>query len=232
MKPMKSWQSILINGCITVVAVFVAIGIFVPDAPPGPAEEIWQSLDVQVKGIQLKLAAIENAVLKLKELKPLTPPPGEPATNLGTLNKLDQKLDMVLGRLSVIENMSTQPQAPPSFGGSQGPPVIPRQLPPAFSEKGQGPVSWIDSLPDDKKLEVEIIFEEHLQRMRNNLPPPDPDGNLPDRETISNVMKEGELLLKQNLKTILSEEEFQQFLDSHPEHKIEFPNLPAAQGDR
>ncbi len=65
--------------------------------------------------------------------------------------------------------------------------------------------------------------------MRENLPPPNPDGSLPDHQTILEIMKESDLQLKQELKTILTEEEYQQFLDSLPEPVPEMPNLPGVQ---
>ena len=225
---MKSWQIILINGCITVLAVLAALGMFMPHAPTDNTKEIQDSLDAQVKDIQLKLSAIKEAVLKQKENISIAPTPIESASNPEVLSKLDQKLDTILGKLSVLENKSTNPQTPQTFGRSSGPPpMVPRQLPPSFSKKGENPTSWIDSLPDNKKREVEIIFEEHLQQMRNNLPPPDPDGRLPDRETITRIVKENDLLLKQELQSILNEKEYQQFLDSHPEPAILSPKLPA-----
>jgi hypothetical protein len=70
---MKSWQGILINGCITVLAVFAAIGIFTPNAPPDRTKEIQEALNAQVKDIKLKLNAIEDTVLKQKEQAVITP---------------------------------------------------------------------------------------------------------------------------------------------------------------
>jgi hypothetical protein len=37
------------------------------------------------------------------------------------------------------------------------------------------------------------------------------------------------LLLKQELKTILTDEEYQQFLDAHPNPVVQTPNLPGTQ---
>lgn len=229
---MKSWQGILINGCITVLAVLVAIGIFTPDAPPDRAKEIQEALNAQIKDIQLKLNAIEGAVLKQKEQAAIPPATSEPAKNSEALLKLDQKLDMILGKLSILENKSTHTQAPQTFGRSFGPPMIPRQPPPSLSAAGQGPASWIDNLPDDKKREVEIIFEEYAIRIREKLPPPDPNGGMPDRETVTSVMKENDLWLKQELKTVLTREEYQQFLDSHPSPASQAPILPGMQGNQ
>ena len=72
---MKSWQSILINGCVTILAVFVAIGLFTPDTPPDRANEISEALTAQIKGIQLKLNSVEEAVLNAKKQILMTPPP-------------------------------------------------------------------------------------------------------------------------------------------------------------
>ncbi len=226
---MKSWQGILINGCITVLAVFSAIGIFTPDAPLDRENEIQEALKTQIKDIQLKLNAIEDAVLKQKEQASTTPAPSQPAKKSDALLKLDQKLDMVLGKLSILENKSTHTQAPQTFGRSFGPPMAQRGLPPALSSSRKGPASWIDNLPDHKKREVEIIFEEYAIRIREKLPPPDPNGGMPDRETITSVMKENDLWLKQELKTVLTGEEYQQFLDSRPSPTTKTPMLPGMQ---
>lgn len=228
---MKSWKIILINGCVTVLAMFAVMGIFLPDAPPDRTKEIQESLDAQVKEIQLKLNIIEEAILKQKERVLVSPASGGPAKDSEALSKLERKLDMILGKLTVLENRGTGTQGSQTFGRSFRPPMKPPQLPPQLSATGQGPSSWIDSLPEDKKREVEIIFEEHLQRMRNSLPPPDPDGRPPDREAVMRVVKENDLLLKQGLKGILNEKEYQQFLDSHPEPSIQSPKLPAIRGD-
>jgi hypothetical protein len=230
---MKSWQSILINSCITVVVVFAAIGIFMPDAPPDKTKEIQESLDAQVKSIQLKLDGIEEAILKKKERVLISPAPGGPEMNSEALSKLEQKLDMILGKLSVLENQrSSTRQAPQTFGHSSGPPMGPRAFPPSLSAEGKSISNWIDGLPDDKKREVETTFEEHAMRMREQLPPPDPDGNLPDRQTIIKVKEENDLWLRQELKSMLTEKEYQEFLDSHPSPVVQAPILPGIQRNR
>ena len=226
---MKSWQSILINACVTALVVFAAIGLFLPHAPPDKTKELREALSKQIDGIQLKLSAIEDAISKQKKQEPLTTAHQEPLDYSGALSKLNQKLDMVLGKLAVLENKETSAQGPNTFRRSSAPPIIQRQAPPAFSAKGQTPSNWIDTLPDDKKREVEIIFEDHLRQLREKLPPPDPDGKLPDREAISSIVQESDRLLKQDLKAVLSEEEYQQFLDSHPRPRGQLPNPPAVQ---
>lgn len=229
---MKSWQEILINGCITALAVFAAMGIFTPDAPPDKTKEIPEALNAQIKDIQSKLNAIEVAILKQKEHAAIAPAPSEPEKKSEALLKLDRKLDMILGKLAVLENQRSRTQAPQTFGRSFGLPMAPRGLPPALSAAGQGPSSWIDNLPDDKKREVKLIFQDNIMRMREKLPPPEPDGSAPDHQIITEVMKESDLLLKQELKTILTAEEYQQFLDANPDPMVQMPNLPSIQENR
>ncbi len=226
---MKSWQGILINACVTALAVFVAIALFLPDAPPDKTKEIREVLGKQIDGVQLKLNAIEDEISKQEKQAPFTTTQPKPLDNSEALSKLNQKLDMVLGKLAVLENNDRPAPGPNTFRRSSAPPMIQRQAPPAFSAKGQKPSNWIDTLPDDKKREVKIIFEDHLQQLRDKLPPPDPDGKLPDRETIRSVVQESDLLLKQDLKAVLSEEEYQQFLDSHQQSRGQLPKLPAIQ---
>jgi hypothetical protein len=227
---MKSWQSILINACVTALTVFAAIGLFLPHAPPDKTKELREALSKQIDGIQLKLNTIEDAISKQKKQAPLTTTHRESPNSPEALSKLSQKLDMVLGKLAVLENKNTSTQPPRSFRRSSGPPMVSPQLPPSFSTRGQSPVqnprTWVDRLSDDKKREVEIIFEERAEHMREKLPP-DSNGNLPDRETIINVMKETDSQLKEDLKAILTEEEYQQFLDSHPSPRTQSPVLPS-----
>jgi hypothetical protein len=226
---MKSWQNILINGCVTVLAVIVAMGILMPDVPPDKTTEIRESLNAQIKGIQVKLSIIEEAILNQKKQISMTPGPNKSAKNPEDLAKLEQKLDMILGKLAVLENTSSRTQTSQSFGSSLAPPMIPHQPPPSLSVTGKGTSSWTDSLTDDKKREVEIIFEEHAMRMREKLPPPEPDGRLPDRETIKKIMEESDLELNQELKTILTDNEYQRFLESHPSPVMQAPNMPGIQ---
>jgi len=226
---MKSWQIILINVFVTALVVFAAIGLFLPHAPPDKTKELREALSKQIDGIQLKLGAIEDAISKQKKQAPLTTAYREPQDNSKAFSSLNQKMDMVLGKLAVIENNDSSVRGPNTFRRSSAPPMIQRQIPPAFSAKGQTPSNWIDTLPDDKKQEVELIFEDHLQQLRDKLPPPDPDGKLPDREAIRSVVQESDLLLKQDLKAVLSEEEYQQFLDSHPQPGGQLPKPPAIQ---
>jgi hypothetical protein len=226
---MKFWQSILINACITALVVFAAIALFLPNSPPDKSKEIREALSKQMDGIQAKLSAIEGAISKQKKQAPLTTAPLGPTDNSKALSSLNRKLDMVLGKLAMLENSDGSARRSDTFRRSSAPPMLRRQTPPAFSAKGQNPSRWIDTLPEEKRQEVEIIFEDHLRQLREKLPPPDPDGRPPDREAIRSIVQESDLLLKQDLKAVLSEEEYQQFLDSHPQSSGQLPKPPTIQ---
>jgi hypothetical protein len=107
---MKSWQSILINACVTAVVVFAVIKLFPPHPPPDKTGELREALSKQLNGIQLKLDAIEEAISKQKKQASLTTAHRESSDNSEALLKLNQKLDMVLGKLAALENKSTSTQ--------------------------------------------------------------------------------------------------------------------------
>jgi hypothetical protein len=225
LKPMKSWQSILINGCITVVAVFVANNIFVPDAPPDKTKEIPEALNAQIKNIQLKLNAIEEGLSNQKVAT--NPSSGKPTKGLENLQKLDRKLDMVIGKISFLEKKIDDIQLAPASKPSY-PTAIPGQREMGTQRGGANPAGWLDNISATKRSEVEVVFEENANRIREKLPP-GPDGQLPDPELMQEVMEESDRELKEELKRVLSEEEYQSFLDSLPKpFSIKDPALPGS----
>ncbi len=229
---MKSWQSILINACVTALVVFAVTGLFSSHASPDKTMEIrkalskqGEALGKQMDGIQVKLGALEEAISKQNKQASLTTAPSKLFDTSRALTKLNGKLDMVLGKLAAVENADMLTREPQTFGRSFAASLAQRQMPPALSTPGRSPSKWIDELPEDKQQEVKMILEESMIRLREKLPPPDPGGRLPDRETVMNAVKENNELLKQELKSVLSAEEYQRFLDSHPE-PVPLPAMP------
>jgi hypothetical protein len=99
-------------------------------------------------------------------------------------------------------------------------------------QKEERPTKWIDNLPEEKKREVEIIMQENKLRLLDKLPPPGPDGKLPDRDVIREIMQENDLILQQELRSVLTEEEYQQFRNSHPAPVLQPPNLAEGQANQ
>ena len=209
---MKDWKTILVNGLVTIVAVFVAIKLFVPNTPPVDVSKIQKALENQMKSVQMKLSAIEDSLSNQKP--PLGSLTMKPTVRLENLQQMDRKLDMVLGKLSLLETKIDDDQVAPALKRSF-PTAITGQQESASQMRGPSPLNWIENLSEEKRSEVDMIFEENARRIRERLPI-EPDGRLPDPESMRKVMEESDRELKEELKGILSDEEYQSFLDSLP----------------
>jgi len=216
---MKSWQIIAVNAFATFLAVVAVLKFFPPDTPQNDTGEIRQTLDTQMKGIEARLSAIEDTLRK--QLPAVGSSSEVPGSHLEKLARLDQKLGVIVGKLSALENeiVNVQPARAPR------PPVISDRFPTSAPAKRQNPMAWLDDLPGEKRREVDLIFEEHARRIRERLPV-EPDGTLPNRETMRKVMKESDWELKEDLKAVLTDEEYQRFLDSHPKLRSRGLALP------
>jgi hypothetical protein len=227
---MKPWQNIIISALVTVVAVAAAVRLFSPDIQPADMGEVRDTVDVRMKDIQGGLTAIQDAIQNQTNIMPSSSK--VPAMVPETLSELDQKLDMILGKLSILEKRISDVQ---SVRAPQGPSIPPPMISGQQGIPGpmgrQNPMAWREGLSDEKKRQVSLIFEEHARRLRERLPA-EGDGRLPDRETLRRVKKESDLELKEELKAVLTDEEYQRFLDSHPKRpSIDLP-LPGSRPGR
>ena len=222
---MKAWKTILVNGFVTIVAVFVAIELFVPNTPPIDVSKIQETLVNQMKGVQVKLSAIEDGLSNQQTA--VSSVTGRPTVRLENLQKMDRKLDMVLEKLSLLETKIDDVQPAPPLKRSF-PAAIPGQRETGGQVRGPNAVSWLDNLSEEKRSEVEMIFEENTRRIRERLPI-EPDGRPPDRESMKKVMEESDRELKEELKGVLSDEEYQSFLESLPRHSsMKAPAFPGS----
>ena len=207
---MKAWTSILVNGFITVLAVFIVIKLLAPNTPPIDVDKIREILATQLKSVQVRLSAIEDDLSNQKQ---------------------DRKLDMIIGKLSVLERKIDDVQLSRTLQSSSPPPMISGQSQTAIQMRRQNPMGWLENLSDEKRREVELIFEEHARRIRERLPV-EPDGSLPDPVSMKKIMDESDWELKEELKAVLTNEEYQSFLDSLPKvHSIKGPSLPGSESE-
>jgi hypothetical protein len=105
---------------------------------------------------------------------------------------------------------------------------------PGMSERGRGagsgerPASWIDTLPEEKKEAVRQIFRDNAQMGRERLGGERQEGSV-DIERIKEIKEEHDAFLKERLQEVLTDEEYQSYVESRPERrleKIELPGLP------
>jgi hypothetical protein len=223
---MKPWQSIVVNFIVTVLAVFAGVRVFPQDIQHADVKEVRDVLDMRMKNIQESLTAIQDAISKQQRIMPNVPQGA--IMGMEKLAELDQKLDMVLRNLSVFEKKISDIQVAAMPQAAVRPPMI-SSTPLTRSPIGRGdPMGWFEELSVEKRRQVDLIFEEHARRIRERLPS-EPDGRLPDRETMRKLRKESDLELKEELKAVLTEEEYQRFIDSHP--KPQSRNQPLSGGE-
>jgi hypothetical protein len=207
---MKAWANILVNGFVTILAVFIVIKLLVPNTPPIDVSKIQETLATQMKSVEVRLSAIEDDLSN---------------------QKLDRKLDMIIGKLSVLEREIGDIQLASALQRSSPPPMISGQLQMPGQMRRQNPMGWLENLSDEKRREVELIFEEHARRIRERLPA-EPDGRLPDPVSMKKIMEESDWELREELKAVLTDEEYQSFLDSHPKTILmKGPSLPGSESE-
>lgn len=224
---MKPWQNILVNVFAVLLSVLIGVRLFSPSIPPPDIGDIQHALNSQMKDIQTALTGIQEAIQKQQAIIQSTTT--SPTTNIDGLPEINQKLDMIIGKMRLLQGQlndfkpgPARPKFPPltSSGGSPMPNI-----------GRQNPMAWIEALPDQKRQEVNQIFEDHARRIRERLPA-SAEGGLPDLDTMRKLRKESEWELKEDLKAILTDEEYQGFLDSHPKPQARDLPLPSMPGQR
>ena len=219
---MKDWKVIVANGVITAVVLFAGIKWLVPDAPALDAVKIEKILATQMERLQTRLDSMEQTLSKQK-------PPGaalseQPRVQDDNLQKVERKLDMLLGKLTFLEQKIDTVK--PASGFEDDMVRAPRGQPQPSSRVGaRNPVSWLEDLSPEKRKEVNMVFEEHSKRVREKLPPPS-EGQRPNREAMRQAVRESDEELRETLREVLSEEEYQKFMNSLPKR----PPLPGNEG--
>jgi len=201
---MIDWKSILINGFITLIVVFVGIKLFVPENPLS-VDEIQSSPEVRES--KTETASSQQEVGQI-------PHPDYSAALAENFHAINKSLQVIADRLALIEKKI----------GRDTTRTAPRKLPPTpdliqgerramFPEKN--PTAWIQELEDKEREEVQQLFREHARRIREGLAAASVDGR-PDSTKMRQIMKESNQQLKEDLKDVLSEEDYQRYLDSLP----------------
>jgi uncharacterized protein (DUF1778 family) len=130
------------------------------------------------------------------------------------LNRIENKLESLIEvRQSAINNQIPQPNsfslridgANPEFEAALNDGSDNLMLP-----------LWIEKLPSDVQEVVNQIFKEHARMVIEKLSLLT-DEDKEDVQIIENIMEESDKILREELSRVLSDEEFQSFLDSLPE---------------
>ena len=219
---MKDWKIILANGAITAVVLFAGIKWLVPDAPVLNAGKIEKTFAIQMERLQAKLDSMEQTLSKQKP--PGSALSGQPGGLDDNLQKVERKLDVLLGKITFLEQKIDTVKPASGFGDDRVR-APGGQAQPSSRVGARNPMRWLEDLSPEKRKEVDMVFEEHAKRVREKLPPPS-EGRRPNREAMRQVLRESDEELRETLREVLSEEEYQQFMNSLPKR----PPLPGNEG--
>ena len=205
------WKAIIAQGFLTLVAVVVGVKFFGPDNTQ-QLEFIQKSILEQTQ--RLDNQAVDNGGVKQTQTSsPLTASvmPARPAgIDLSrSLQDINQSLQEIIDSLSRLEDAKAEwlpPRPPLPVSGSTEEKMLQRQ------SKPDRPGAWIQSLPEKKRMEVEDIFKWQGENMRARFP----EGLPSDPKALIEVMEKNNQEIRENMKAVLSEDEYRMFLESFP----------------
>ena len=199
------WKSIVTQSVLTAAAVMIGIRFLIPSSV-GHLEAFQKSLSVQIQLNESRLKKIENTLALQKQ--DLSPASGQSALPQG-LNEISQSLHTIMESLARLESKSaiSRPQQSPISSVTPDS-KVPFMRPPM----GTDPTAWIQELPEERRGKVEEIFKEHADILRAKLPSSPPS----NPETMKQLMEETNNELRENLKAVLNDAEYQEFLNSIP----------------
>jgi hypothetical protein len=200
-----NWKLIVTQSVLTTAAVLIGIRFLIPSSA-GHLEAFQKSLSTQTQLIESRLNKIESTLAIQKQGS--SPASGQSALPQD-LNEISQSLHTIMESLARLENKSaiSRPQKPP-ISSVTPESKVPFMRPPM----GTDPTAWIQKLPKKKRSKVEEIFKQHADTLRAKLP----SGPPPNPETMRQVMEESDNELRENLKAVLNDAEYQEFLNSIP----------------
>lgn len=225
------WKNVVIE-ILMVTAVSL---VLVWSIGPGRGE----SLKSVERSFTEKLQAVESRVEGLE--KSLADVRG---SGNGTLQSTDnksisQKLQKITERLANLEKGVGKPPVRLPSGAEMPSSPTDAALPPPPPHSGMGParlplggdpLAWLSRLPDEKRSQVDELMKNHAMALRESLSAlkreGDGAGGPPNPDAIRAVMEQNEQELKESMKSVLSPEDYQQFLNSLPRHKRPTPPVP------
>jgi hypothetical protein len=211
------WKSLVIQSALISAAVLIGIRLFTP-GNTGHLEAFQKTFSDQVKLIESHLNKIERNLADQEQGS--SPPSGQSALSL-VLSEISQNLYSIMESLDRLENERSRsyPQQPPvsSFTPRTNVPTMRQPM-------GADPTAWLHELPEEKRDEVEEIFRQHADTMRaklRNAPPLTP-------ESMKKIVEESDNELKEKLRGVMNDAEYEKFLSSMPKPPM-IESLPPPQ---
>lgn len=197
-----SWRVTILQSCIVIAAAYLAIHFFSTSelhSIRGSQEELAASLAM----IKERIGHIEQDVTSLTAIRLHPAVSRKPANeNRGKRTGLRdaEQLQHMEQKIARLEKQVT------SFSQQQDRVAdLPPQQPSAYN--------WLSSLQEEKQARVKEIYHEQLAAMEDKISL-SPGGVPPDPEKMLSILNENRAQLRNKLKTFLTPEEYERFLDA------------------
>ncbi len=206
---MMEWKTFLMQSAVTFIAVFLGIKLFSPTLP-----EVTEVKTPSPEALLEPLHALEVRLDKIANMLAKQPPPRDSVSdrdaasiNIDEINRNLRTITATLARLETKEPPAPSAGTPTALGG------MPFQSPSIVN-----PVDWMQGLPENKRAQVNEIFREQTNILKEKMAAVSSGGKPPPPEVFHTYMEENTQELKNKLQPILSEEEYRSFLASYPPH--------------
>ena len=203
------WKALLLQSGATFIVAFLGMRFFSPTHTefnttlPEAFQAPLHSLEVRLDKIVNMLARQQHASGQV----------GQGVSN-PNLDEIQRNLRTIMATLSQLEAKDGPvPSSKPSQRGSPSA----REVMPLKPSPPVNPMGWMQGLSEDKRQQVDEVFQEQAVILREEMTAASSDG-FPPPDKLHIIMQENDQEIKQKLKSILNEEEYQGFLDTLPPH--------------
>jgi len=202
------WKALLLQSGATFIAVFLGMRIFssthtefnttLPEAFQAPLHFLEGRLDEIVNMLARQQ---QHGVGQV----------GQGVSNV-KLDEIQRNLHTIMATLSQLDAKDAPvPALKPSIRGSPSPrEVMPHQPPTPVN-----PIDWLQGLPEDKRHQVDEVFQEQAVILKEKMTAASSDG-FPPLDKLHIIMQENDQEVKKKLRSILNDDEYQDFLDTLP----------------
>jgi hypothetical protein len=202
------WKALLLQSGATFIAAFLGMRVFSPTHTEFTTT-LPEAFRAPLHSLEVRLDNMVNMLARQQQHG--ADHVGQGVSNL-KLDEIQRSLHTIMATLAQLDAKDAPvPAFKPSMRGSPSPrAVMPLQPPPPVN-----PLEWLQGLPEDKRHQVDEVFQEQAVILREKMTAASSDG-FPPLDKLHIIMQENDQEVKKKLKSILNDEEYQDFLDTLP----------------
>ena len=202
------WKALLLQSGATFIAVFLGMRFFSPTYTESNTT-LPEAFQAPLHSLEVRLDRIVNMLARQQQHGS-----GQVSQGVSSFNvdEIQRSLRTIMAILSQLE--AKDGPVPTSKPFQRGSPSA-RQVMPLKPPPPVNPLGWMQGLPEDKRHQVDDVFQEQAVILREKMTAAASDG-FPPPDKLHIIMQENDQEVKTKLKAILNEEEYQDFLDTLP----------------